>query len=503
MPNAPDRSRQARLISVLMLLAGFLMLARLQFMNPHIWEADGYYHIRVADIIRHQGFPRHFHWARYSVFADHFGDKEILYHILLIPFTFFPDIFFGAKVAAWLFSCFLLYAVYRVLRRLCSDELVPIFLVLFFCSDHFLSAVCRPRPMVPAIGLMILGIDFLIRRRLWASFWTTVAYGFLHLTAPLMVFFAALVEAVRFFEPAPPGERRRYDYRPVLATAGGLAASMLFHPNFPNNLRVTWLNLFLVPYYAAKGGVLELGGEFFPISTRDLLLGYPLLFPAILAVLLCALYRARPGRFDTRVFFFSSIPLFLGMFTSQRYLIHEYPLLLVWLAAHAADLCGKTAESPSENDALAPYAVLAVCLAVFFVVTMPRFKERAAEESALNAHYERMGNWLREHVPPGQVIFHANWSDSQYFIGIDPDNDYFVTLDPTFMYAWNKDLYLLYRRIAFGQVPDAYTALRDVFHVRYGYAGRNYFGALVQQVSRDPRFQVLVDEPQGVIFMLR
>jgi hypothetical protein len=488
----------------LFLFAGFILLAKAQFLTPRIWEADGYYHIHVADVIRHEGFVKQFHWARYSYFAEHFADKEILYHVLLIPFTYFSDLFFGAKMAAWIFSCFLLYAVYRMLRWLCPDELVPLFLVLFFCSDHFLSAICRPRPMVPGIALMLLGIEWAVRRRHGALFWTTLAYGFMHLTAPLMVFFAGLIEAVRFFETPPPGERRRYDLKPVWITLGALAASVLLHPNFPNNLRITWLNLIMVPYYAAKGGVLELGGEFFPITTRDFLMGYPALLPALLGVILCSLYRTRPVRFETKAFFFASIPLFLGMFSSQRYLIHEYPLLLVWLAAHVSDLCRESdGKSTVEGESLVPYGVIAAALLLLATVSWPRLQARAQVENEVNAHYERMGVWMRENVPPGEVIFHANWSDSQYFIGINPKNDYFVTLDPTFMYAWNRDLYDLYRNIAYGRIQDPAAALRDVFHARFGYAGKNYFMPFIQQIARDPRFQILVDEPQGVLFMLR
>ena len=85
------------------LLIGLSVIVACQFSIPTIFGADGYLHIRLAEIIKDHGPIKDFHWARYSIFATRFSDKDFLYHVLLIPFTFFGDIFFGAKVAA----CFL------------------------------------------------------------------------------------------------------------------------------------------------------------------------------------------------------------------------------------------------------------------------------------------------------------------------------------------------------------------------------------------------------------
>ena len=115
----------------------------------------------------------------------------------------------------------------------------------------------------------------------------------------------------------------------------------------------------------------------------------------------------------------------------------------------------------------------------------------------------KQGNWMKRNIPAGEVIFHANWSDSQYFIGLNPKDDYFVTLDPIYMYYWHPDKYQLYRNIAFGSTDDPYSLLKNEFSVNYGYAGKDYFSGLINQIRQDQRFEVLAEDGMGVIFKLR
>jgi hypothetical protein len=105
-------------------------------------------------------------------------------------------------------------------------------------------------------------------------------------------------------------------------------------------------------------------------------------------------------------------------------------------------------------------------------------------------------------IPEGELIFHANWSDSQYLIGLNPKDDYFVTLDPVYMYNKTPELYKLYRDVAFGRLKDPYPALKDTFKARYGYAGKNFFNGLIEQIRKDSRFTILAEDNFGVIFKL-
>ena len=111
--------------------------------------------------------------------------------------------------------------------------------------------------------------------------------------------------------------------------------------------------------------------------------------------------------------------------------------------------------------------------------------------------FKKTGN-----VPEKELIFHANWSDSQYLIGLNPKDDYFVTLDPVYMYNKNPELYKIYRDVSFGRTMNPYAVLKDTFKVKYGYAGKNYFNSLIEQIRKDSHFTILAEDQFGVIFKL-
>ena len=70
------------------------------------------------------------------------------------------------------------------------------------------------------------------------------------------------------------------------------------------------------------------------------------------------------------------------------------------------------------------------------------------------------------------------------------------------MYNKNPELYKIYRDVSFGNTPDPYTVLKNTFNVKYGYAGKNYFNGLVEQIRKDTRLTILAEDGFGIIFKL-
>lgn len=497
-----DRSNflfRLSLISVVVL--GIVTIVTVQFLTPTLYEADGYLHIRMAEFIKKGGPITNFHWARYSHFAQRFADKDFLYHVLIIPFTTFKNIFFGAKVAACLFAIGLFIVFLILLKYYSTRKFIPIILLSFFLSDHFLQALSRTRPMILAITLTLLGIYFIMRENYWGIFFTTLIFSLTHLFAPFMLLYALVYEITKFVT------QKKFSLKIIGAITLALLVGIFVHPNFPNNLFVFYLNAILVPYYAAKGGVLELGGEFFPLNTRDYFFSYPLIPIGLVLMLFIGLVSHPKTTFKTKLLFiYAAVHLILSLL-SQRYIIHGYPIILLFFASYLSDwMQGRTFyHICKQNKPLYRTAIVFCCL-VGLLLGMNTYKgilQLALVERIVNTHYERMGNLMAQYLPPGEVIFHANWSDSQYFIGLNPKDDYFVTLDPIYMYHWNPAMYKEYRDVAFGRASDPYRSLKETFKVNFGYAGKNYFGGLIEQVRRDSRFSILGEDGLGVLFQVK
>src|SRR5439155_26059321 len=131
------------------LLAGALAIGLvfwwLQFSTKAICcgDFDGYYHIKWARLLwenmRAKHFPPAFTWLPLTTLNPRdYVDHHLLFHIILIPFTWFRDLQTGAKVAAVVFaslavlSCYWLIVRYEIRYRLIW------LLALLACSAPFL-----------------------------------------------------------------------------------------------------------------------------------------------------------------------------------------------------------------------------------------------------------------------------------------------------------------------------------------------------------------------------
>ncbi|MDO8602509.1 MAG: hypothetical protein Q7O04_01510 [Candidatus Omnitrophota bacterium] len=476
-------------LTIFILIFGVAVIFFTQFSTPTLYDADGYLHIRMAEFLKDFGPHYNFHWARFSTFNGNFSDKDFLYHVALIPFTFFKDIFLGAKIAAFMSAAALFLGFYLILRKYADRKIIPFMLLGFLFSANFLEAISSPRPLTLVILLNLWIIHLLIQRKyLWLLF-AGALYSLIHVTSPLAICYAVIIESVRY------ADRKEFSLKNIFVAFSGVFAGFLIHPNFPNNFLVFYLNSILVPIYAMKTGVLELGAEFFPLNTRDYLLSYPVVIMAIIIMIRIAISKVIKPRFETKVFLALGMAFLVLSFIAQRYLSHGYLIMLIALACYISD-------SSFVYDKLKKAQVIFMTI-LFLLLGLNSYngiKYNAFVSRVINGHYEAVGRWMEKNIPEKELIFHANWSDSQYFIGLNPKNDYFVTLDPVYMYDKNPGLYKIYRDVSFGKTTDPYLVLKDTFKARYGYAGKNYFGGLVEQIRKDSRFMILAEDQFGIIF---
>ncbi len=479
------------------LLTGVAVIFLLQFAISPMYDADSYLHIRMAEFLRLHGVVHAFPWARFTLFNEHFSDKDFLFHLMLVPFTYAHNIFAGGKLAAALLFAGLYAAYYLFLRAWGARSLIPLFLLAFFLCPLFVLNLLCTRPFAPILCFALLAIWLMIGRRAIAVAVLTLVYALTHLSAPYMLIFLAFVEGARYLS------ERTVCRRNLWGVLAGTVLGMLVHPYFPDNLAVFWQNGVMVPVYAMQGGVLELGGEFFPMNTRDALFRLAPAWAGFFGIMAFSIFsRQRPVlTLPTRVLFVFSLFYLVMGFVSQRSFNHGWLPFLLFFAAYLRDV---TVTAPlAGRRLLLVYGAGVLLLGGYGVYVAREVRAAMGGFSAVNGHYETMGAFMRQQIPKGELIFTANWSDPQYFIGIDPDHYYFVTLDPVYMYSFDRTKYALYRDIAFGRCADPAQALWQGFGCRYGYIGKTYRAGLLDQVRCDPRFQILREDEYGLLFALR
>src|SRR3989344_4316759 len=93
-----------RQIGIMVILA-FLMAGFLHFQSPNIPDRDSLYYIRDAWLLRTNSlFDTQFPWTYYS--SIRLLGSDIWYGgtLLLIPFTYFSNLFLGVKLAGVIFT---------------------------------------------------------------------------------------------------------------------------------------------------------------------------------------------------------------------------------------------------------------------------------------------------------------------------------------------------------------------------------------------------------------
>ncbi len=114
MPSA--RRALAPIVAFLVALALLLLFFTRQ---PLLYDNDSYYHLAVARIFAAEGPVDRLEAVRWSAMSEGFGDKEVLFHLLLAPFAALPDFVLGGQI----FLALILAAIFATLGALASRVL--------------------------------------------------------------------------------------------------------------------------------------------------------------------------------------------------------------------------------------------------------------------------------------------------------------------------------------------------------------------------------------------
>ena len=205
-------------------LATFVLLALLYLRAPYLYDADSYLHLAVSRLYTEQGFVEGLPWPRFSVMHERYGDKELLFHVALMPFVATGDAATGGRLALAAFDALVL----TVLGVLASRRLGwPGWLVpwwTFVAAPPWNDRLMRLRPEMLALALLLVAAELVVRRR-WAWLALTAALFALSYTA-----FHLLVGLVVLFTIALLLADRKVEWRPLVATLAGTAAGLAVRP---------------------------------------------------------------------------------------------------------------------------------------------------------------------------------------------------------------------------------------------------------------------------------
>lgn len=455
-------------------------------------DFDGYYHIgwsqQLRQAIRTGHFPPAFTWLPLTTLdARDYVDHHFLFHVLQIPFTFFSDVRTGAKISAWLFASLALLSCYWLIIRYRIKYPLLWLVALLGCAAPFLFRMSMTKAMSVSIVLLIVGIHLLFQRKyLWLlplAFFFTLTYDLF----VLLGLVAAIWTAVLVWS------ERRFEWRPLAWVAIGIVAGTIINPYFPHNVRLLYAHVLMK--FTAKGFSTAVGQEWYPYESWDFARNCAVAFIAMLAGYIAFNPHDRKRTAQSLFFLIFSTILLVANARWRRF-AEYWPPFAVLFAAFAVQQVFERARSaygdlPADVlDELEPYldrpasvaadvgtgwsetqktfaATVVAVLLLVPVVAMVVAETREIATTAPHEEYTQGIQWIRTHVPAGQVVFNTDWDDFPKLFYYDPTHAYVSGLDPTYLYDKDQALSRLYEDITLGRNKDPGPAIRDRFGARY------------------------------------
>jgi hypothetical protein len=161
----------------------------------------------------------------------------------------------------------------------------------------------------------------------------------------------------------------------------------------------------------------------------------------------------------------------------------------------------KTEDSKRELWGTIAAAGVALGLSVFLVFNLwSTVLEIGRSEP--HDHYRAGAEWMRAHVPQGQLIFNTDWDDFPRLFYFDPSHYYVSGLDPSYLYDKSPELSRLYDRITLGREEDPGPLIRDRFGSRWVFSDNEHHD-FMEQTRLSGWFDIVYDDGDCIIMYIR
>lgn len=500
---------QKRIIPIVLFVLFFLGMAVIQFATPNMPDNDGFYHIKLAYLMRTQGLKPDFSYLPLSILnAREFYDHHFLFHVFLIPFTF-GDLHQGAKWAAVFFASVSFLAVWYLFDR----QRVPFAwlwaLALLGISDAFLFRMSVTRAQSLSLAVLALAFIWLLEGKYKRLAVLSFVYVWMYDAFPLIIALAGLhLIAVMLIEG-------RLELKPLLYVSAGVLLGMLLNPYFPENIIFSYRHM--LPKLADATSV-RVGNEWYPYETKQLLENS---LPALIAFASGILALGLSARkMDSRTAFGLLLALLFGLmlFQARRFVEYFPPFALIFATfAWAPLLQPSPALAPDTNvdaaqDKLTPASVpstfsprkyfapalLSVAIAFSIARSIPQAREAVSSSSPYTL-YADASAWLEKNTPADARVFQTDWDDFPHLFFYNTHNTYLIGLDPTYMQLYDADLYSLWVKITQGKIENPSQTIADTFGSRYIHTDLKHQDFL-RVAAKDPGLKEVYRDDEAVLF---
>ncbi|MDO8571969.1 MAG: hypothetical protein Q7R79_04790 [bacterium] len=477
--------------------------------SPIFLDADPFYHAYISQkMIEERGVVKEFPFLPLTTLKDTYTDHHLLYHLYLIPFILaIDDPLVATRIATIILSgVFIgLFCWFLIRYRIHYPLLYTFFL---FTSTLFIFRINMDRAPAASLILLFLALHAILQKKRIMLMIISFLYVWLYAAWPIILIIAALwcvsdglFKTVHHSRMIVRNVLKAFCTREnVLICASvvvGVSMGVIINPYFPKNLSFYWTQIVSIGL-VTKGVSFGIGSEWLPMNLSTFLKTdyavMALFLPAIAWMLLHIFHKnnksqssriflkTSPLSRETFFFWALSLLLFLYMLKSQRIVEYFIPIAVLtsaWTLQNGVRNIqwkeyGKIFSQLYTPETLIPTAILTVGTVSFFIAgwvslgsTYVGIKASLQEGYRFDS-FKNTSEYLRDTVPPGQIIFHDNWSYMPILLYYNNKHSYIAGLDPTFFHDKNPELFSVWFDSTNGKdVPDLAKTIKERFGARY------------------------------------
>ncbi len=460
-------------------LFAFLSLI-LQYSSPWLVGYDGYFHVKFSYLLREYLYIDELPWLQFTIYKEHFRNHHLLFHYLIVPFTYI-DLMTAGKLAASFFMALAWFGLYMVLRV--SGIPYPMLwaLIGFVSSNAFLYRLSMVRVQSTALFFLLIIFLFHMQKRYKLIFTFSLLFVYLYDAFPLILFisFAFTVSELLI--------DKQLNYRYLVSSGSGILTGLVINPYFPENIESFFFNIYRTIFLKEK--FIRLGSEWYPYSTWGLLEN---MLPAAVGMGILILFL--PFVKNVKREEYAALILCLGFlfltFKSRRFI--EYSPVFVMLTFALVFL---------RRVDVKHSLLVAILFIPLSVMTFQKAKEDV-KGTKNPIQYEGASLWLKENSNPGDIVFNSDWDDFPFLFFYNHKNYYILGLDPMYMYKYDPKLYRRYQRITKGRVNNPGREIAESFKAKFIFTDKKH-RAFIKALKGDKYAEKVYEDKWSVVYKLK
>lgn len=427
-----------------------IILGTIQFSTENIIGFDGYYNIKIAETIKKNGFFEEFGWITNSILSQNYANIQVLFHILLVPFTFL-DLQFGAKLFTIMSGAIAFVVFYWFLLQNKIKYSFFWTLLYLFSSSALMYRFMLPRQMPITISLLLLTIYFLQEKKYWYLGITSLIFSLFYSGFILQLLIIGVYFWINYVFS------KKIEYKLLLYPLIGSFLGLVINPYFPQNISFLYSQIFEVNLASNLFNV-----EWKPWTIIEFLKNNILTMIYLSATLLILIKNKKLSKNN---FFFFSVAIFFFGYTLLARRMQEY---LVPFSILALVFVIKNSEFKIQNTKY--LKILGITLITVLVTVNSFLLIKNIKNNDFLNNYKNCAEWMQKNVEKDSLIF-INAYSFPYLFMENSDVRYTHGIDLGYSYLYDKEKFERYMEMFLGTYSGEDIIVSD-YDADYVFSGK-------------------------------